>query len=487
MENPASTDGSFVESELLVASFACNGQAAHRDAVWKHYFGAAADPWERLAPDDRTVARRFVQEAAQGTLFTHQLLTLTVPHRDEPVPVLLNFQPVYGPDVPPRVLAVAVTGEVLAEPTSWMVAQTKRHRLETLGRMTMGIAHDFNNLLSGILGHAELLLEGAGQPLGAAAIAEHVGTIKRAALDGAEVVSKIQRFIRQEKKAHSELLDVREVLNESLALTRPYWYNEPRRQGIQIELYTQLTAVPRIMGSGSELREVFVNMVLNAVQAMPEGGRLRVACRPLTDRRQVEVIIEDTGIGMTDEVAARIFEPLYTTKGEQGTGMGLAVSYGIIQSHEGAVAVQSRPQQGTLFRITLPAAADQRGAREAPSETAPAARGTILLVDDEPMVSGVLAKLLERRGHTVETATGGADALARAAEKRFDVVVTDLGMPEMNGRALAARLHALYPALPILLLSGDTEPGGADDTIAEVLAKPFRIGEVEAALQRALR
>ncbi len=476
---------SVVESVLLVASFAPDGRVSHRDAAWAQFFGDQPEPWLRLVPEDQRAAEQFVLEAGKGILLTHQVLSAGLPERDEPTPVLLNFAPVFGMGTPPPVVAVSVTGEVLAEPTTWMIAQTRRHRLEAIGRMTMGIAHNFNNLLSGMLGNVEWLMENASTLPGAAPFRSHLDTVRRAVLDGADIVGKIQRFIRHEKQTDYEQLDLRELLGESLALTRPYWYNEPRRKGIQIELYSQLSAVPPVAGSGTELREVFVNLILNAVQAMPAGGRLRVACD--YDGRAVNVVVEDTGTGMTDDVMARIFEPLFTTKGEQGTGMGLAVSYGIVQAHEGSMAVHSKPGRGSVFHIALPPAAAQESRRtEAPPETE-RRTARILVVDDEPMVSSILAKLLERRGHTVVTVEGGAQALERFGQESFDAVITDLGMPDMDGRALARRLRRDHPFLPILLLSGDTEPGAADETISEVLAKPARIERVDEALQRVLR
>ncbi len=484
--SPASTSSAVVESEVLAASFSCGGQPTYRDPAWLHMLGEGEDPWERFITEDQSAARQCLVEARMGTLITHQVMSVLPPRRDEPVAVLLHFMPVYDAQQPPQVIAIAVTGEVLAEPTSWMLSQTRRHRMETLGRMTMGIAHDFNNLLSGILGHAELLKELPFYTQASGASREHIDIIERAALDGAELVGKIQRFIRQEKEVRYKPLDLREILNDSITLTRPYWYNEPRRRGIQIELYTQLNAVPPISGSGSELREVFVNMILNAVQAMPHGGRLRLLCDYDGIQKRVKVVIQDTGTGMKPETRVRIFEPLFTTKGEQGTGMGLAVAYGIIQSHDGEIDVSSQFGKGSVFHLSFPVASATPAAEPAFDEQQSRQQVRVLIVDDEAMVSSVLSKLLTIRGHAVTIASSGAEALECTARHTYDIVITDLGMPEMNGRMLAERLRARYPALPILLLSGDTEPGAADTVITEVLAKPFRIEQIDAAVQRAL-
>ncbi len=473
-----------VAAEVLAASFSPDGRATYRDPAWKHLLGGEDDAWIHLLTADQTAARQCLAEAAQGTLVTHQVMSVERAERDAPVPVLLHFVPVYALE-PRAVVAVSVTGEALAEPASWMLAQTRRHRMETLGRMTMGIAHDFNNLLSGVLGHAELLKDLAPYR-DHADLREHVDTIERAALDGAEIVGRIQRFVRQEKEVEFKPLDLRELLNESITLTRPYWFNEPRRRGIQIELYTQLNTVPPIKGSGSELREVFVNLVLNAVQAMPRGGRLRLVCDHDTLRSEVYVGVQDSGTGMKPEVQARIFEPMFTTKGEQGTGMGLAVAYGIIQAHEGRIEVTSELGKGTIFQISFPLATTKEAERPTESVATTRSAARVLVVDDEPMVSNVLSKLLRRRGHDVTVVDNGRAALAEEARAPYDAVITDLGMPEMNGRTLAEKLRLRRPELPIILLSGDTEPGAVDNVVTAILSKPFRIEEVDATLQRVL-
>jgi len=476
-----------LEAALLVATFTGPDTTSYRDLVWERLLGAEDDPWTRLSEEDRALARSLVDEALTGNLSTHQLISVNSPERDEPFPLLLHFIPVHlpQPSRKTRIAAVTVTGEILAEPTSWTASQTQRHRMETLGRMTMGIAHDFNNLLGGILGHTELMrsvISGNGY---AQELRDNLRTIEQAALDGAALIRKIQQYIRQEKQDRYELVDANQLIEDCVALTRPYWYNEPRRQGIAIHTDLQLGEIPQILGSPTELREIFVNLILNAVHAMPEGGAINFTTRTLPNRH-VEIKVRDTGIGMSDSLRRRIFEPLFSTKGESGTGMGLAVSYGIIQAHDGTIEVASQVGRGTEFTLTFPPA-ELANPEKAPEATQqPGRKARVLIVDDEPMVRNVLARLLSLNGHTVTQAESASMALSLVDSQTFDIVFTDKGMPEMNGIDLAHTLNERHPDLPIVLLTGDTETGEPGNGIAAVLPKPFKLDQLEATIQTLL-
>lgn len=484
-----------VESELLVATLSTDGEAAFRDAAWRRIFGGEADPWARLTEEDRGLAIRRAEEAAAGSA-TNQFFNVHAPDRDEPLPVFLNFLPVLLPALSRQgrtggeeghtVQAITVTGEVLALGEATTRAQMQRDRMETLGRMTMGIAHDFNNLLSSILGHTELIKSTYSGDVPALILSEYLRTIERAALDGAALVQKIQRYIRQEEQVRFEPLDLVGLIDDCLLLTKPYWYNEPRRRGISIDakLVAQ-NSVPAVMGTAHELREVFVNLILNAVQAMPGGGLIRFDV-DVEEERGVVVSVVDTGKGMPESVRRRIFEPLYTTRGEQGTGMGLAVSYSIIQKHNGSIVVDSEPGQGTRFTITIPPAKAETKEVAAEGTEEQRRAASVLVVDDEPRVRSVLAKLLSTRGHRVQQAASGAAALTLLDEApgRYDVVFTDHGMPEMNGRQLAHTLRGRFPHLPIVLLTGDTEVGKPDEEVNVVLSKPFKLSDLDAVIQQ---
>ena len=260
MSDYASPAG-MIESELLVATCASDGTILFRNTAWMNVFGSETDLWENLQLEDRDIAKQNFKEASSGSLVTNALFMVDRIDRDIPVPVLLHFIPV-ADRRNDSLSAVALSGEVLSEPSSWTESQTQRHWMETLGRMTMGMAHDFNNMLSGILGHIELWrIEGSDNAT------DHLAMIERAARDGADLISKVQRYIRQEARNTFEPIDLPALIAECISFTKPYWLNEPRRQGIEIDVTSHVPELPTIEGSPSELRDVFVNLILNAVHS----------------------------------------------------------------------------------------------------------------------------------------------------------------------------------------------------------------------------
>ncbi|MEO1478125.1 MAG: ATP-binding protein [Bacteroidota bacterium] len=480
--------------ELLYATCAPDGSRLHCNTAWGSILGTD-ELWAAMNEEDARFAKEYLSEAASGGLVTNQVFLVDRHKRDLPVPVLLNFLPIFLPDQQAGNLSVMVTGEVLQEPVSWATEQTRRRRMEMLGQMAMGIAHDFNNLLTSILGHTELLrgdltnLFGGHGSLATDAVGQ-LKTIERAALDGAVLVKKIQQYIRHEKQERFEHIDLSELIEEVLALTRPYWYNEPRRQGILIRTRKQLAELPDIAGSGTELREVFANLVLNAVQAMPQGGTITVRTY-VDEARGVVAEVRDNGSGMPEDVRSRIFEPLFTTKGEKGTGMGLTVSYGIVQEHEGTIEVNSEAGEGTKFTLTFPVATDRAvqittDPPEPSFHPTEAKAGRLLVVDDEEMVRSVTGRLLRLKGHEVDEAEGGDKALALIADHPYDLVLTDLSMPEMSGRELAFRIRQHHPRQPIILLTGDTDAEDGTEHVDVVVKKPFKLDDLEAVVQRLL-
>ena len=474
----------FVAPDVLTALATAAGRRLDGNEAWREIFGEDG-LWGRLPTEDARFAQEYVVEAARGSDVTHQVFLVECDDAEAPTPVLLHFHPVRLPDTGPGHYPVAITGEVLREPASWAAEQTRRRRMELLGRMTMGIAHDFNNLLTAVAGHAELLrvdLLKLGAP---AEPHEHLVALDRAAQDGAALVRKIQQYIRNEKNERAEPVELHQIAEEVLTLTRPYWYNEPRRRGIALRVERDLRPVPPIQGTATELREVMVNLVLNAVQAMPAGGTLTIRTARL-GTRAAAVEVGDTGVGMNESVQRRIFEPLFTTKGSSGSGMGLTMSQGIVQEHNGRIDVESAPGRGTVFRLVFPFSTTAPAPvtpRDTPGQ-GPAPTGLrILVVDDEPMVRTVTTKLLRLRGHETVDVDGGPAALAALARDPYDVVVTDLSMPDMSGRELAAAIRQRHPGLPVLLLTGDTDADVEGSDVAAVVKKPFQLDALDATVR----
>ena len=479
----------FVAADLLAALSTSAGTALDANDAWCSVFGTDG-LWGRLPAEDARFAQEYTVDAARGSAVSHQVFLVETPGSDMPTPVLLHFLPLRIPGHEAGRFPVSITGEVLREPASWAAEQTRRRRMEMLGRMSMGIAHDFNNLLTTVLGHAELLRSDLARLDADAEARSHLESLERAANDGAALIHKIQQYIRNEKQERAEPVALHKIAEEVLTLTRPYWHNEPRRRGIAILVESDLRPVPTISGTPTELREVLVNLVLNAVQAMPAGGTLTLRTGRL-DARAAVVEVADTGVGMTENVRKRIFEPLYTTKGSSGTGMGLTMSQGIVQEHNGRIEVESEPGRGTSFRLIFPFSAGTRAPESTPgtatSAGAPSDDGLrILVVDDEPMVRTVTTKLLRLRGHDVTDVDGGPAALRALAERPYDVVVTDLSMPDMTGRELAAAIRQRHAGVPVLLLTGDTDAEVESEDVVAVVKKPFQLDVLVGAIQHAV-
>lgn len=469
---------SAMAQEVLVTSIDPDSGRAIPNPEWRATLGSPEEPFKHLG-DAASEALEMVAHAAEGRMALGQMFTLA--GQGPPRMVLLNFIPVHLGDSDSG-LPVVVTGEFVGEfPDSATSAQTESYRMVSLGRMTMGVLHDFNNLLAGILGHAELMDGALNRDLDREALQEHVRTIRLAAEDGAARIKNLQRYIRRENDSAFAPLDLPSLIQDCVVLTRPFWYNEPRSSGIAIAVQQDHETVPAILGLAPRLRDVLVNLMLNAVQAMPGGGLITVRTTHADD--QVTLCFSDTGVGMTKAVQDRIFEAQYTTKAN-GNGMGLSEVYGIIVDHGGTIKVDSKLGRGTDFTLSFPVRDDDTGPRPAKTverESAPVSV-RVLVVDDEPMVRSVLRRLLSLRGHEVVEAESGRKALDVLQTDRFDAIITDHGMPGMNGREFAEIVRQSDADIPIILLTGDTYHGTADSTISGVLGKPFKIDVVESTL-----
>jgi PAS domain S-box-containing protein len=325
----------------------------------------------------------------------------------------------------------------------------RQQKLEAIGTLASGVAHDFNNLLTGVLGYAELL--GQRQP-GQEEVVEAARVIGEAARRGAELTSQLLGFGLQ-SRLRSELVDVHGTIAEVVRLLSR---TVPRN----IEIRTELAAARSVVqGDPGQLQQVFLNLAVNARDAMPEGGTLVFRSDLVSGAREEElaVWVRDTGTGVPVELRERIFEPFFTTKqSEKGTGMGLAVVYGILQSHGGKVALESEPGNGACFELRFPLSAAAPDRAVAASAELVKGEGRVLVVDDEPAVRRVAARMLRRLGYDAEEAEDGAAALARVREQpgAYALVLLDLDMPHMDGRTCLRELRALEPELPVVISTG---------------------------------
>ncbi len=366
-------------------------------------------------------------------------------------------------------------------------------KLSALGELASGVAHDFNNTLAGILGRAQLLLR-TNDP---EKIKRGLQVIIKAAEDGAKTVKRIQDFARQRRDHDFAPVGVDQLLADVGEITRPRWKDRAEANNVHISLSLQVRSKALVMGDDSELREVLVNMVFNAVDAMPSGGVLTLSAEEA--HGSVIISVGDTGTGMSAEVRSRIFDPFFTTKGKAGLGLGLAVSYGIIRRHEGTVEVESEIGRGTIFRIRLPIA-DQAAhalptvevASPAPSShpepvaTVPALprtnRTNILVVDDEKEVRELLGDILITEGCDVALAEEGHEALSMFDAGSFDAVFTDIGMPGMSGWELAHAIRERNRSLPLAVITGWGEAVGSNEQreaqVDWIVTKPFSANRI---------
>jgi len=364
---------------------------------------------------------------------------------------------------------------------------SQMEKLSALGELASGVAHDFNNTLAGILGRAQLMLR-SNDP---EKIERGLNIIIKTAEDGAKTVRRIQDFARQRRDQDFEAVCIEQILLDVSEVTRPRWKDRAEASSVHIGLDLQIRSNAKVMGDESELREVLVNMVFNAVDAMPNGGQLTLGAEDIDGA--VVVTVGDTGIGMAPEVKSRIFDPFFTTKGKAGMGLGLAVSFGIIRRHEGSVEVESEVGVGTRFRISLPkAVVSEEAALAEPKVEKPmliAATSTavrprnenqskILVVDDEERVRELLKDLLEAEGCRVYLAPGGREALGLFEVHQFDGIFTDVGMPGMSGWELAHAIRQRDEKVPIAVITGWGSAVGSEEQktarVNWVITKPFR-------------
>ncbi|HEV8395123.1 MAG TPA: PAS domain-containing protein [Vicinamibacterales bacterium] len=375
-------------------------------------------------------------------------------------------------------------------------AVMQQERLKALGQMASGIAHDINNAISPVALYTESLLETETSLSPRAR--DYLETIQRANEDVAATVARMREFYRpREAELVLSPVNLNDVAEDVIGLTRARWSDMPQERGVVIELDTSLTAnAPVVPGVESELREALTNLVFNAVDAMPEGGTLSVRTRRTSDPSRDEapdrvyIEVSDSGVGMDAETQRRCLEPFFTTKGERGTGLGLATVYGTVQRHGAEIYILSAPGRGTTVQLVFAASREAAVAPEPPRvQQLPQQR--ILVVDDDPLLLKSLRDTLEIDGHAVTTASGGLAGLeafsaAREAQAPFNIVITDLGMPYVDGRQVAGGVKELSPSTPVILLTGWgqrlMDDGERPPHVDRVLNKPPKLADLRSAL-----
>lgn len=375
-------------------------------------------------------------------------------------------------------------------------------RLRALGQMASGIAHDFNNALSPIVGFSELLLTSPGALGDNDKVKQYLELIHASAKDAAEVVRRLREFYRTsdtDEENHFPSVDLEALIEQTISMTRPKWKDQALSGGATIYVETDFNPAPDCHCHESALREALTNLIFNAVDAMPAGGTITIRTRredETGDEKDIAshlvIEISDTGMGMTEEVRKRCLEPFYSTKGEGGTGLGLAMVYGIMLRHGGNVEVDSIPGEGTTFRLRFPLTKPETPKVEnnGSEPVIPHSHSSlkVLVVDDEPSIRKVLSGYLSHDGHTAEEAASGGEALEKFFSGYYDLVITDRSMPGMSGDQVALAIRKGSPRTPVVLLTGFGDlmhtTGENPDGVDLILSKPFTLESLRGAVSK---
>ncbi|HEY0320744.1 MAG TPA: PAS domain-containing protein [Pyrinomonadaceae bacterium] len=351
-------------------------------------------------------------------------------------------------------------------------------KLRAVGELAAGVAHNLNNSLTVIQGRAQLLQMRAMDE----ATSKSLEIITRAVSDGAQTLRRMLDFARRGTTTDFAPLDLSDLIASSVETARPKWQSSSATRSGQIEVQVVNQGAVYVYGDAAELREVVLNMIFNAVDAMPEGGVIETGTRMEIDSACFWVA--DTGRGMSPEVVKRIFEPFYTTKGERGTGLGLSASHGIVARHSGQIMVVSFPNEGTRFEVRLPLFEEAKRVKQetAQSPLIHVEPARILVVEDEERVRSLLCDTFEAAGHTVVQTADGADALKRLEEEEFELVISDIGLPEVSGLQVTRWIKEHRPGTLVILATGwidiltpaDYEQGRID----AIFKKPYAVREI---------
>jgi len=389
-----------------------------------------------------------------------------------------------------------ITERKRAEETARLLVQEKQQtqKMESLGSLAGGVAHDFNNMLGGIMGYADLLLAGEGDPIRQ----KYLKAILAAASRSAELTRKLLAFGRRGKN-RVEPLDLPAMVEDCLAMIRPSMSHD-------LQVVVAMAGCPTVDGDPSQIHQVLVNLCINAVEAMPERGVLTLSSwvrnvseathpgLPVPAGRYVELAVSDTGLGMSPEIQQRIFEPFFTTKnssGVSGTGLGLATAYGIIRAHGGAITVTSSRGKGSMFRLFLPVGS-MSPAEPSVSSGGTRGEGLVLLVEDEQLLRELGAAALESLGYEPVTARDGREGVETYGRlhDRLCAVLLDLKMPRMGGREAFLELRRIDPTVPVIICTGYGENEEVQELLTlgarGMLAKPYQISALAAKLRKVL-
>jgi len=390
----------------------------------------------------------------------------------------LSFSPL--PDSEGRVVQIM---EAMTDVTErWRVEQqmARTQKFQALGRLAGGVTHRLNNALGTILGWTQWLLRQNPDERSQRGL----NIIRLAAQEAADLVDQVQRFSRlQREEEPRTIVDLNEVVCDALRMTEPRWRDEAQADNVTIEVISQLAEPDALIeGHHEDLVEALINLLINAVEAMPEGGTITVRTRLLHTPTHVLLEVSDTGPGIPPEQQSQIFDPFFTTKGTSAQGLGLSVTYSIVERHGGKIDLESRPGQGTTFRLEFPRVVLPASAAETPPEKRTSPPRRILVAEDDPELRELLTDLLESEGHHVLPCADGLEAVRQFAAQGCDLVLTDLSMPGQSGWEVVQEIKQLNPHVPVAVVTGwgaEVNAAKAAESGADaVIAKPYDLSEI---------
>jgi len=368
------------------------------------------------------------------------------------------------------------------ESTRLQLVQSER--LRALGELATGVAHNFNNLLSGILGHTQMLLSKDID----ASIRERLQIVEKLVLDGGEIVRRIQEFTRLRTTKDFSAVNLKDIINDVVRMTELKWSGGHNTSRIMLRVDANQMEIPIVDGNATELREVFINILFNAVDAMPNGGELRI--RTETNGKNVFVYFSDTGEGMSEETRKRVFDPFFTTKGSKGTGLGMSVAYGIINRHNGQISIDSELGIGTTVTVQLPISEKVIKEIECNYGLRSEERTKILLIEDHKITLDILAENLVNLGYYVQKVESGMAGIKIFKGGNYDIVITDVGLCDISGWTVSKKIKDMSSQVPVIFITGWGNQLSSSQLkecgVDYVLTKPFRIEEISAIIKKAI-
>jgi PAS domain S-box-containing protein len=469
-------EGIWIEDKNGVATFV-NPQLARITGL--NCQDLAGQHWSKIfAPRFHNIIRNETEKRFQGISSRYEAALL---NKDgEEVPILISAIPLFSDEGIEGVLA-AITD--ISELKKMEMKMVRSARLGALGEMAGGVAHDFNNILGAILGRVQLLMRKTTDPN----ILNGLKIIEKASIDGGETVRRVQNFTRVRTFEKFVMISINELLHDAVTMTQARWKEFAEATGIKIKIEEHYSPVPNLAGNPSELREVFTNLIINAVDALPQGGTIGIETGYFDN--QISISISDDGVGIPKEIIDKIFDPFFTTKGVRGTGLGLSVSYGIISRHHGDILVKSTVGKGSVFTIMLPVVkADKEEDKSELVSFISSPKLKVVVIDDEEHLRDLLADILGVDGHSVFTAPGGKEGLELVEQHNPDIVFTDLGMPYISGWEVVKAVKERNSGTPVVMVTGWGDQLDkkkiTEMKVDAVIAKPFQVNQIIETLQK---